>query len=254
MNRELSFNARLHRAIGSQCIEEVKANHAYLHALGYNYEEFANYWNTSKNATWAHGFGRMVGFDEVFASSVSLDTNWYGHYPEEAAAYPEIIGMDPRAVGTSGVHVLASSVIEIADDGLTGRSFYLTPGTMTGSLSPAKKRSGNILWERYGSDFCYEEDGRWLYFHEQVCPDIPTNYCQANWAYDPYCKVKAEGGRFSSRGGDDAPHITERDDKYRHRDYHLLRTVQNTAPWPEPYATMDDENTYSPGKTDPNLR
>ena len=36
-----------------------------------------------------------------------------------------------------------------------------------------------------------------------------------------------------------------------HADYSIVQPVQDTVHPPVPYATLDDENTYSPGRTDP---
>lgn len=60
MKEKLSFEQRLHNAIGSQTVEEFKARHAYLHGVSYSREEWDYMWLKSKNCTWAHQFGRMV--------------------------------------------------------------------------------------------------------------------------------------------------------------------------------------------------
>ena len=31
-----------------------------------------------------------------------------------------------------------------------------------------------------------------------------------------------------------------------HREYEFLMPSQNTCPWPEPYETLDNNNTYTP--------
>lgn len=36
-----------------------------------------------------------------------------------------------------------------------------------------------------------------------------------------------------------------------HADNNVVQPVQDTVPPPKPYKTLDDENTYSPGRTDP---
>ena len=35
-----------------------------------------------------------------------------------------------------------------------------------------------------------------------------------------------------------------------HNNASMTQTVQNTVPWPEPYKTLDDENSYAPGHND----
>lgn len=252
MNRKLSLEERIHRAQGTQAIENVKSNHAYLHACGYNYEEFTQFWNKSEDATWAHGFGRMVGYKEVYRGQVlDLDVKEYSRFPEWVAAYYEMAGHNARSVGTAAVHALASAVIEVADDGKTGRSSYLTPGTMMSRVNPGKVRRSNILWERYGSDFVYE-DGDWVYFHEQVCPDMDTSYDKgSNWARK-YFELAVKGEDTPGFSSQHPDFISETDLSLRHRECTLSQIVQNRAPWPEPYAKMDDENTYSPGRLNPN--
>ena len=65
MNRNLSFQQRLHNALGVQEIEDNKAIHAYTHAIMYSREEWDRIWYPHDNCTWAHGFGRMVGWEQV---------------------------------------------------------------------------------------------------------------------------------------------------------------------------------------------
>ena len=35
-----------------------------------------------------------------------------------------------------------------------------------------------------------------------------------------------------------------------HKDWTPIQPVQNTVPWPEPYKTLDDQNSYAPGHND----
>ena len=70
MNRKLSFEQQLHNAEACQTVEEYKARHAYLHGIGYSREEWDTMWLNSPNSTWAHQFGRMVGWDEVYLNNV----------------------------------------------------------------------------------------------------------------------------------------------------------------------------------------
>lgn len=246
---ELSFKQRLHNALGAQEIENVKARHSYWHAMSYSKEEWDNIWHKGKHTTWAHFFGRMVGFDEVWSGSViDTDDDVYSRYPQRVKQNPQISHMDPRAVGSAGCHCLASPVIEVAEDGQTARASYLTPGIMMGALRESFKASGSFLWERYGSDFVCR-DGKWLYFHEQVCPDFGSSYSSANWAHDTF--ANALKGIYKSGGGSQPKNIT--DPGPFHSDYTPVQTVQRTVPWPEPYKTLDDANSYSPGRNNPDL-
>ena len=140
------------------------------------------------------------------------------------------------------MHALSIGIIEIADDGQSGRSFYLTPGTMFDIIGRGDKRSGGWLWERYGSDFVYK-NGQWLYVHEHVCPDFGSNYDGTNWGHDTWLKAlnpEPERGPHGPDGG-----VTEYD--HMHKDYTICQLVQDTCPPPVPYKTLDDENSYAAG-------
>ena len=249
MNRNLSFEQRIHNALGSQKVEEYKARHAYLHGIAYSREEWDVFWHKSENTTWAHQFGRMVGWDEVYYNSVThMDVDMAKMNGELATEFAEFQGHDLRSTGKSGCHVLASDVIEVAEDGKSARAFYLTPGTMTGSIGfDRKHRGGGWLWERYGSEFVFV-DGEWKWFHEHVCPDAAGFYDMTNWAHDRFVDYKSGRLKIGDLGGYPG-RLTE--PGTLHYDYSIIQTVQDTVPPPLPYKTLDDNHTYSPGRTDP---
>jgi hypothetical protein len=262
--RHLSFEQRLHNAIGAQQVEDYKGRHAYLHGVTYNREEFDVFWLKSKNSTWGHGFGRMVGFEEIYLNCVQhTDRMTTENKLAAMLTYPQLQGHDLRSVTASGCHALASDVIEVAEDGMSARSFYLTPGTLMGSvgMESTDSRGATWFWERYGSDFVYFE-GKWQWFHEQVCPDLMSTYDVGNWAYDDFCEklsgnVKAPPAMPPEPG--DGPPPSEMvmgpaflsEPGAPHKENSILQTVQNTCLPPEPYKTLDDDNTYSLGRNDP---
>ena len=93
------------------------------------------------------------------------------------------------------MHTLATDIIEAADDGKTVRASFLTPGVLVFALNANHHYRGLTLWERYGSDFVYDEEAdEWLYLHEQVCPDMggPMDVC--NPGMDAYNKLMGIGG------------------------------------------------------------
>lgn len=187
---------RLHRARGAQEVENIKTRHAYLHAKSHSYEEWSELWAYSDDATWAHSFGRMVGWDEMFYGSVEkYDRDMLDLYNTMVKLNPHIIGKDFLACCLGGLHSLASGVIEVAEDGMSARSFFLTPGTLCACNMPSCVRDGSMCWERYGSDFVYQ-DGQWWYLHEHVCPDINFSYDVGNWAHDKFA-----GGGVGGPGG-----------------------------------------------------
>ena len=263
MNKKLSFKQRLHNALGSQEVENIKAIHAYLHAMNHSAEEWDTIWDKSEYATWAHFFGRMCGFEEVWNGSVPQhDRKIVAKWPALSELYPEIIGngIDIRGIGyCGGLHILANPIIEVAGDGRSARALYLTPGG-TGDIICAKGcRQTGILWERYGSDFVYR-DGRWLYLHEHVCPDVMSGdaYDVRNWGRDYYEKAlnpplprifKGPNGESKDEKVAGGPVCTEKGPL--HRDFSLTQPVQDDVPWPVPYKTLDDENSYAPGHNPP---
>lgn len=249
MNKELSFSQRLHNALGSQEVENVKAQHSYLHAVNHSAEEWETIWSKSDNSTWAHFFGRMVGYDEVWKGSVSEhDAGIIRKFIELGKKFPEVYGkgLDIRGVTYGGgVHVLASGIVEVAEDGMSARTFYMTPGGSGDALNISGKRQTGILWERYGSDFVFA-NGDWLYLHEHVCPDIMSMgaFDQNNWAHDAYEReLRSNPEELMEHPG---PPCT--DPGPLHFDYTTVQTVQNTVPWPVPYKTLDDDNSYAPGR------
>jgi hypothetical protein len=158
-----------------------------------------------------------------------------------------LYGHNWKGTFSASCHVLASPVIEIADDGESARSFYLTPGTMMNVIGFSGGRNGMWLWERYGSEFVYV-DGRWWWFHEQVCPDLCDAYDHKNWAHDKYqlyVDGKLNVGQCSA-----PPTSGCSDVRQAHNDVSIIQTVQDTVPAPEPYAHLDEEHTYSPGCAD----
>lgn len=253
MNEKLTLKQRIHNALGSQKVEEYKARHAYLHGVGYSREEYGEggFWYDSENLTWGHQFGRMVGTEEMRLNHIEhFDRQMVFAKLNAMTKYPQLIGHDIRSVFSSGAHALCSDVIEVAADGKSARSFYLTPGTLTCSISLFNSdiRGGEWLWERYGSDFVYvEEEDRWYWFHEQVCPDLYGNYDTGNWAQDTYDQYVDGTLKIGDVGGNPAQ-ISE--PGLFHADYSIVQTVQNTVPPPEPYETMDEDHTYSPGRWD----
>ena len=142
------------------------------------------------------------------------------------------------------------------------------------------------MWERYGADFVCDEKGRWKYLHEHVCPDFQGSMDDSNWSLDalndalhprfggpggpppgggaPDGAGGPGGGPDGGPGGPGGPgggpdggapggggpgggggHNVD-DPGPLHVEYNFFLTPQNTCPWPEPYETLDNDNTYTP--------
>ena len=245
MNTSLSKHERIANVAAGQMVEELKARHAYLHGVNYGREEYGVFWLRSTDTTWGHGFGRMIGYDEMFKAHCGISADemfgsdrfakWFGD---------ELNGHDKRSTYWGSCHVLASPVIEVADDGLSARSWYLTPGTMMNSFGrTGQTRSGSWLWERYGSDFVFQ-GGKWWWAHEQVCPDVHGTLDAENWAQKCYREDKAPKPEVHQ-----ASHGPRQltDAREAHNSWTTPQVVQRTVVPPQPYAHIDEENTYSPG-------
>lgn len=247
-DNKLTLKERIHRAQGSQELERKKAIHSWVHAVSYEREEFDRLWVNSENATWGHNFGRMVGFDEIY----------YNHAIDEVERaleesmrlgrkYPEYMGTDVRSVGAAAIHALSEGCIEMAEDGGSGRGWFMTPGIMGGATEGRNGlRSLVNLWEYYGCDFVYH-DGEWLYIHEHVCPMFGAPYNAGNWGHELYGKA------------DDDPAHNMRmpapckvtDNRVFSDRYDVHQVVQHLL-WecPKPYETLGGENSYSPGRNE----
>lgn len=193
--------------------------------------------------------GNISGPGEMInGPSGKIHTKVYDRPTTAQEIYGDILyGHDTKGSFCASSHVLASSVIEVAEDGLSARSFYLTPGTMMNVNGNAGGRSGMWLWERYGSDFVYR-DGKWWWFHEQVCPDLTGDYDDENWAQNRFRKY--ESGKLITGRCSGPPRTGISDLRSAHNDVSIIQTVQDTVPAPVPYEKLDEENTYSKGYND----
>ncbi len=270
MYQHRPFDEKLHAAKACWKVEELKARHAYLHGTGNSKEEYAVFWLNSGHTAFAHGFGRMCGYEQEvrFNCITHTDKQFILDNFSSINDIPELEGHDVRTTGVTSLHALASSVIEVSEDGDFARSSYCTPGILMGLVgADGVHRRGNWLWERYGSDFAFV-DGEWYWFHEQVCPDLAGVYDAGNWAYDSYQNYLRNGcepvprRRASEMAktlrADNPPEFSPsgyparlREPTPLHHEYSVVQTVQNTVPYPEPFDTLDDKNTYSPQRNNP---
>ena len=250
MNKNLSLEDRVWNCAASLQAEFLHSTHSYYHAKAMGVEEFSELWSRSENISWAHGFGRMRGFSSVWNGLVMLyDIQASQRLQQNFETMPEIAGFDMRALMELSLHALATDIIEVADDGKSARSSFLTPGLISSAVTDNGKRRLTGLWERYGADYVYE-DGCWLYLHEHVCPDMMIPCDHVNPGASSYEKVKNPGGQppMGPPPGQNGPRTRPicEDVGPLHSDWSVIQPVQNTAPWPEPYKTLDNNNTYTP--------
>lgn len=249
MKTHLDLSQRIHNAYGSQMAENCHAEHCWLHSRGKTKEEWDRIWTTSDDASWAHRFGRMRGYASVYKGNVTnYDAILYGYYNSIFKIYPQVGGKDPGPLAEVSMHVLDTDVIEVADDGMTARGAFFTPGIIFCRLTPEQSRRCTVFWEHYGSDFVYE-NGEWRYLHEQVCPDMECELDFENWAREVFLKevsnVKKTHKLASTDavGSNTAPEVE--DPGPLHNGYNMKDKLWDSVPYPVPYATMDDNNTYT---------
>ena len=240
MNRELPLSQRVTRAADSCELERVLATHNYLHAASRSIEEWTTVWSRRDDTSWAHAFGRMRGFKSIWMGSVvDYDAICIENYRKVIEKYPEVAGMDYRPLYNNAMHTLTNGIIEVADDGESARASYLTPGLIYNFLGEDGKPWGAMLWERYGMDFV-KENGEWKFLHYQVCPEFFDLFDVTNPAAMMYENLK-----------NDVPPPPVATPKYLddpgplHIECGPLIPPQATCPPPEPYATLDNQNTYT---------
>lgn len=245
---KFSLTERINIAFASLEAERLQAHHGYTHAASRSYEEWAYIWSKGDDTAWAHKFGRFRGFDEIWWNSVSkYDVDTYTEFAQILPKYPEIGGMDPRPFMVLSMHTLASSIVEVAEDGMSVRASFYTPGTLTGMMNDDGKPFGMMLWERYGADFVYE-DGEWLYVHQHVVPDIGGPFDIVNPARDSFQMAKA--GPLPPSPLNDSVKVS--DPGPMNYEYTVIQPVQNPTPPPVPYKKLNNSNTYAtfPGYDD----
>jgi hypothetical protein len=218
----------------------------------------------------------MKGYDQVWWGLVCeydrlMFMNWLG----AIEFYPEIGGKDPRPVMECSVHTLVTDVIEVADDGMSARGSFITPGCVFSTFTPMRKKYCGVLWERYGSDFVFE-DGGWKYLNEQVSPDILSNLDDLDWAQEDWKrKTGADAWAMPDVAHTVAEDVSGSDTEVApaemsdeppapnypptsipgwHEPWSLVQPPQDDSPWPEPYETLDDDHKYNRPWKLPNRR
>jgi len=182
------FELRAHRVAAINEVENLMARHIYYHACCFNKEELDDIWTRLQpdEAAWKQNFGWWYTLDHI-----------YPYYAPEAAkirgenlrlelmeAKPELAerlkSIDGRKLSEMSTHVLSSSVIEIAEDGMSARGLWYTPGFALRGFGG--QLGVTWMYEKYGADFVYE-DGEWKFLHLLICMDIMGNGDTTDWCH-----------------------------------------------------------------------
>ena len=219
-----------------QACEDLQSKHAILHAAGQTEEELDTMWSKRDDIFWAHNFGGMTTRDAVYKGwAGGLAQNAHYYYRRLLAVYPEVEGKEPRTLMECAVHMLGSSIIEVADDGMSARGSWYTPGVIFSTLNPDQKKEGIWIWERYGNDFVKEGDA-WKIWHIVEANDIVS---EAGTAYgDGPVYLDYETDPVAVEFGTPTIPMITHDATFNWWDNY-------PAP-PTPYDTWSDEISYGP--------
>ena len=228
-------------------VENQQSKHAIMHAAGLTEEELDTMWSKQRDDLfWAHNFGAMPTRADVYKGwAGGLAQNAHYFYRKLLAVYPEVEGLEPRTLMECAVHMLGSSIIEVADDGQTARGSWYTPGVIFSTLNPEAAKEGIWIWERYGNDFV-KEDGQWLILSQHVCNDYGGALDCDNWAHVAYERMQQPPRpRPAPEPADDGslPGAPFAPLPLFFASYSPVQAPQNSCPWPSPYQTYVREHT-----------
>ena len=172
------------KALDEQAIQNVMSRHILYHNYGEHAEEMEELWvqepANQATATFGMNMGYEVGYDYIWEFYVDLhDSGWL----KSAKQWCEDNGVDISGmtdeevletyggVGQMLLHVITTAIIEVADDGLTAKGYWYTPGM----LMQTGDSAAQTMWENYGADFI-KEDGEWKIWHLHMYTDFQCEF------------------------------------------------------------------------------
>lgn len=131
-------------------------------------------------------------------------------------------------VGHLHLHTSTTPVMEVARDGKTAQSVWISPGVETGPPKEGREAMAAWAWIKYGVDFV-KEDGAWRLWHLRMYRIFMAPY-NKSWVE----VVPAPAGKAPS---------ADRPNSY---DWVYRTTVspQNVPAPPTPYDTWDESRAY----------
>lgn len=243
--KDMNFSHMVDVAEACIEVENLQAKHAIMHAAGLTKDELDTMWSKRDDLFWAHNFGGMPNRADVYKGwAGGLADGAKTNYEQLVKVYPEVEGHEPRSLVECAVHMLGSSIIEVADDGQSARASWYTPGVIFSTLNPEKAKEGLWIWERYGNDFV-KEDGEWKIITQHVCNDFGGSLDEDNFAHVNWKRMYAKPRpRPQPENGEEAPRPRG---PYAplplfFASYTPVQAPQNPCPWPSPYKTFNREN------------
>ena len=155
------------------------SRHVLYHCYGEHRAEMEEIWvqepANQATASFGQNQGCYVGYDAIWEAYVEgHDSNWLETAKSYAAQQGiDVSGMtDDEILETYGgmgqllLHVTTTAIIEVAEDGLTAKGYWYSPGMIAES-----GQSANSIWEAYGADFI-KENGEWKLWHLHMYTDF----------------------------------------------------------------------------------
>lgn len=248
-----------HRLNSYSQIENLMSMHTYYHAAVQNREELTEIWSIQRadEVVWSQNFGRWETLDHLM--TLYANDNWYptalALKASIAEARPElaheIYELDGRAMTEMPVHVLTSPIIEIAEDGMSAKGVWYTPGFAL-RHDHIKGTAGVMwMWEKYGADFVFE-NGQWKFLHLLICMDMTTIADTGDWT-KPMVSMEPSKEEKKSEKKDDKKAKSPAmgggvnippDAPGRFQNYSPLRIPRDMPPIPWPYRNEAEVEYY----------
>lgn len=252
MKGKMTVSEMIHRAEGCNEIEYEYAMHSYWN---FRLRERPGHlspmhWCKRDDICATHSFGTLVSYDHAEIEwnnglrTGPMRERLMQMHARLRELYPELDGKNLE--GQCGMHQVATSVIEIAEDGLSARASFYTPGIMADNTSMRGHQSGCFMWERYGTDWIYDpEAADWGTFHNQVAEDFSADLDCENPAAVAYESLMETGLRINTMMGPMKPKGIDIPGP-SHMPYSPVQVPQYNALPPEPYDTIEHTGWYIP--------
>lgn len=237
--RLAAYEKKAQKALDYAEIQNVFALHEYYHDVPTEEIEMI-FAQKQPDVSFGQNWGVWVGLESV--------KNYYKDDTEEELKksldairkiYPDLPDDIKYArAGRAGFHTLTTPLIEIADDGVTAKGMWYTPGYLTGFNEQKGEWSATWMFEKYAIDFI-KEDGVWKVWHFNVHCDFGCPF-EKSWVQVSLEKKDDMGSMPRPKA--DLPSIG-------FEDYHTRRVQSMHFPKPPvPYRTFSETFTYGPTK------
>jgi len=233
--------------------QNLMSSHNYYHGVNHNLEELAAIWVSedgayAKTATFSQPQGVMEGLQMIKVTYGNNKTK----NPNQSLK--EMIKNEPSAypVGTWGIHMNTTPVIEVAGDGKSAKGIWFSPGIMM-NYTGQKDKDGNdlaggmVFFEKYGADFV-KENGVWKIWHIQMFYDwVPS--IGDDWTKPGAKKQQPQAMPAGDKGDKAAAPPEQAQTKTKpnpnvYESWSPTRVSSITPKIPEPYYTFSETFSY----------